>query len=502
MSTPLGEVLLAMDVGTSGARAIAFDLNGNQLLEVRRSYPMHSPHPGWAEQDGRTWRSAALSALAGALNRLGPKVQVLGISMTGQCPSVVPVDDHGEPVGPGLLYRDNRATEEAAAIREQFGEVNIHHRTGHLPAAFHIAPKILWLRRHAPDIFNHATHFLQPRDLATDGTHAAATLLFDLRRRCWDPDIFAALDLDHDLLPPIRPAWEVVGELRPALLRRFRLAGPIPVVLGGADSQTCAFGAGVIAPGPVSEMAGSSTCLNAAVEQPLDDVEITHYTHVIPGPFTTETGINTTGAAVEWLVRLIYSDRRGRPVAEDYARLDAEAGQIPPGSDGVIALPVLGDGERNDADLRAAIIGLSQRHDRAVLARAFLEGIAFAIRGQIDLLRRNGANVNELRLSGGDARLITWNQIKADVTGLPVVWVPGDAAVTGVAMLAGLGTGVYRGIDEAIARCVRLETRFEPNASTEMIYEDAYAAYQTLVKSSVVRYRAKRLTPTHRDTES
>ncbi|MGD0019137.1 MAG: FGGY family carbohydrate kinase [Candidatus Limnocylindrales bacterium] len=511
MAAP-GEVLLAIDVGTSGARAVAFDLDGHRLFEVRRGYPIVTPAPGWAEQDARLWRSAALGALGEVVRRLasggrtgavpgpasgtGPRFRIRAIGLTGQCPSVVPVDRHGEPLGPGLMYRDNRATAEAAELRELFGDARIHSLTGHLPAAFHIAPKMLWLRRHRPEIWTRDPLFLQPRDLAvealtgvvaTDGTHAAATLLYDLRAGRWSAEMLAALGIDPGALPPIRRSAEVIGELRPALVRRFGLAGPVPVVLGGADSQACALGAGVVEPGPVSEMAGSSTCLNSVVPEPLEELLITHYPHVIPGTFTTETGINTTGAAVAWLADLLYGGRAGRASGNDYMALDAEAAAAPAGADGVLALPVLGDGERTDADLRAAFTGLSQRHGRAILARAMLEGVAFAIRSQLELLCRAGARVTELRVSGGDTRLATWNRIKADVTNLPVRPIPGDAATTGVAMLAGLGAGVYRNLDEAIARCVRPDPPIEPSSAPRATYDQAFGAYTELATSKVVR---------------
>jgi sugar (pentulose or hexulose) kinase len=354
---------------------------------------------------------------------------------------------------------------------------------------------MLWLRRHRPDIWARDPLFLQPRDLAvealtgvaaTDGTHAAATLLYDLRAGCWSAEMLAALDIDAGAVPPVRRSAEVIGELRPALVRRFG-AGPVPVVLGGADSQACALGAGVVEPGPVSEMAGSSTCLNSVVREPLAELLITHYPHVILGTFTTETGINTTGAAVAWLADLLYGGRSGHASGPDYVALDAEAAAVPAGADGVLALPVLGDGERTDAELRAAFTGLSQRHGRAVLARAMLEGAAFAIRSQLELLRRAGAPVTELRVSGGDTRLATWNRIKADVTGLPVRPIPGDAATTGVAMLAGIGAGVYRDVNEAIARCVRPEPPIEPSAATRSTYDETYRAYEELAASAVVR---------------
>jgi|PersoiStandDraft_1058852.scaffolds.fasta_scaffold02293_3 xylulokinase len=506
MTSAPGEVLLAIDVGTSSARAVAFDLDGHRLLEARRRYSISTPQPGWAEQDARLWRSAALAALGEAIRRLNGMagrgttvaegaVRILAIGLTGQCPTVVPVDRRGEPLGPGLMYRDNRARAEAAELRDRFGDERIHALTGHLPAAFHIGPKMMWLRRHCPEIWASDPLFLQPRDLAalaltgeaaTDGTHAAATLLYDLRAGAWSDAMLGALDIDPRALPPIRAPGQVLGDLRPALVRRFGLPGTIPVILGGADSQACALGAGVVSPGPVSEMAGSSTCLNSVVREPLTELLITHYPHVIPGPYTTETGINTTGAAVGWLADLLYGRHGAHASGADYLALDAEAAAVPPGADGVLALPVLGDGERTNADLRAAFTGLSGRHGRAILARAMLEGAAFAIRGQLELLRNAGAPVTELRVSGGDTRLATWNRIKADVTGLPVRPIPGDAAATGVAMLAGLGAGVYRDVDEAIARCVRPDLAIEPSESARDIYDRAYQAYAELAGSAVV----------------
>jgi xylulokinase len=499
MSGALGDVLIAIDVGTSGARAVALDLDGRRIFEARRHYPILSPQPGWAEQDARLWRSAALAALGEAIRSIGadtgggPRVRAIGL--TGQCPTVVPVDGRGEPLGPGLMYRDNRASAEAAQMRERFGDARIHSLTGHLPAAFHIAPKMLWLRRHRPEIWARKPLFLQPRDLAalaltgvaaTEGTHAAATLLFDLRAGDWSAEMLAALELDPACVPAVVSSSHVIGELRPKLVRRFGLRAAVPVVIGGADSQACALGAGVVAPGPVSEMAGSSTCLNSVVREPLSELLITHYPHVVSGGFTTETGINTTGAAIGWLAALMYG-RGGRAAGRDFATLDAEVAEVPAGADGVLALPVLGDGERTDPDLRAAFTGLSARHGRAVLARAMLEGAAFAIRGQLELLGRAGAPATELRISGGDARLTTWNRIKADVTGLPVRAIPGDAATTGVAMLAGLGVGVYRDAGEAIARCVRPEPAIGPEPAAHVTYNRAYSSYQELAGSAVVR---------------
>jgi xylulokinase len=490
------DVLVAVDVGTSGARASAYDADGTFLAEARRAYPTSTPRRGWAEQDPRRWRSASLGALAALVRGLDAD-RVRAIALTGQCPTVMLADARGDAVSRGLIYRDNRATAEADAITARFGAAEFHRRTGHTPAPFHVVPKLLWLRTHEPDAFRRAVHALQPRDLvalaltgevATDGTHAAATLVFDLRRRAWDHELMTALDLPPSLFPPVRASWETLGSLRPRTASQVGLRAGVPVVLGGADSQACALGAGVVGVGPVSEMAGSSTCLNAVVAEPIPQPAVTHYPHVIPGPLTTETGINTTGAAVAWLADLLYGGR-GRATASAFARLDADAAAARAGADGLLSLPFLGDGERVDATLRGAFTGLSLRHDRGTLARALLEGTAFEIRAQLALLTECGVPVTELRVSGGDARLRSWNRIKADVTGVPVRVVAGDAAALGVAMLAGIGTGLYRDPAAAVARCTRTAEPIQPNAANRNVYDQAFEGYRALAASEHVRRR-------------
>ena len=301
------EVLIAVDVGTSGARASAFEASGAPLDEVRRSYPTYLPAEGWAEQDARRWRSAALSALGALVRSLGARGRVLAVAVTGQCPSVVPLDRHDRPLGPGLIYRDNRATAEADWMREKFGDAELHELTGHVPAAFHVAAKILWLRAHQPGVFAATRRFVQPTDYValgltgnatTDWSMAAATALLDLRARRWAPELLTGLGLDPAVLPAVVPSWSIAGDIRPELARRLGLPAGVPVVAGAGDSIACALGAGVTGAGPVSEMAGSSSCFNSVVAEPLPDQDVTHYPSITgPRGYVTEVGINKIGRA-------------------------------------------------------------------------------------------------------------------------------------------------------------------------------------------------------------
>src|SRR5690349_2840084 len=487
---PAAEVLVAVDVGTSGARASAFEVSGAPGPEVRRSYPTFLPAEGWAEQDAGHWRSAALSALGGLVRALGPRCRVRAVAVTGQCPSVVPLDRRGRAPRARPSYRDNRATAEADLMRERFGDRKLHELTGHVPAAFHVAAKIAWLRAHEPDVFAATRRYLQPTDYValaltgeatTDWSMAAATALLDQRARRWAPDLLASLDLDESAFPTIVPSWSIAGEIRPAVARRLGLPDGVPVVAGAGDSIACALGAGVTAAGPVSEMAGSSSCFNSVVAEPLPDLDVTHYPSITERQgYVTEVGINTTGEALDWLAMLFYAGAgpgSRAPRASDYARLEKAAAAAPPGAGGLVFAPVLGDGERDDPALRGAITGLSLRHDRGAVARAALEGIACSVRARLETLARASAPATELRVSGGAAGLAVWNQIKADVTGIPVERVAGDSTAAGAAMLAGLGAGIYRDAAEAVAAGYRPAGRAEPDPAHRARYDDPYARY-------------------------
>jgi len=470
-------LLVAIDVGTTGARAAAVDLKGTVVAEVRRPYPTDTPAPGWAEQDPLLWSERAVEALARLARRIPRPERVLGIGLTGQCPTVAPFDRRWRPTAPGMLYKDNRAVVEAHEMRERIGVEAMHRRTGHTAEAFHIGPKVLWLRRHRPDAFARTVRFLQPRDVvlrrltgrvATDESHAAATLFFDLRGRRWAEDLFAAFDLDPSLFPEALPPWETAARLPARVAREVGLRPGLPVVVGGADSQCVAYGAGVTDPGPVSEMAGASSCLNSSVAEPLADVRVTHYSHVVPDRFTTELGVNTTGAALDWAVsRLGYSDHaalaadaekfRGRWRRQAFAS-DRDRREAAP-----LFLPYLGDGDRDDASVRAAFVGLSTRHDRAALAYAVVEGVALGVRATLMVLQEAGSPLEELRAGGGGARTPLVGQLKADVLGRPVLHLDGDAAAIGTAMLAGAAAGIGDEARQAISLAVDRARRFEPD---------------------------------------
>jgi xylulokinase len=494
---PDGPLFAAIDAGTTGARACAVDLAGRIVHEARRPYPMSAPRPGWAEQDPRDWRERALESLA-ELTRMLQGAPLEAIGLTGQCPTVAPIGADGEPVGPGMLYRDNRATAEAAEMRARIGDAEMHARTGHLAEAFHVGPKVLWVRAHEPEVFRAAEHFAQPRDIvlraltgvsATDQTHASSTVFYDLRERDWAPALLDAFSLEPSAFPAVLAPWEQAGVVGPSVAARTGVAVGCPVVIGAADSQCAAFGSGVVEPGPISEMAGSSSCLNSIVEQPLADRRVTHYGHVIPDVFSTELGLNTTGGAVQWAVAKLGFD--------GYAAVEAAAGAVhdrlragragDPIAAAPLFLPYLGDGERDDVRLRAAFVGLSDRHGREELAYAVLEGVAFGVVETVAILIAAGSPCDELRVAGGGARLPALGAIKADALGVPVAHLDADTAPVGVALLAARTAGFGRESAAAVAAGLARAERFEPSARGREGLLARFARWSEVRASEAVR---------------
>jgi sugar (pentulose or hexulose) kinase len=494
-------LFLAIDVGTTGARASAVDLDGRVRHETRHPYPTQTPRPGWAEQDPRQWRDAALSALAELAGAAEVDARcVRAIGLTGQCPTVAPFGRDREPIGPGLLYRDNRATAEADEMRELIGDAALHRRTGHVPTAFHVGPKVMWLRRHQPDTFAGADRFMQPRDVvlhaltgvtATDETHANSTVLFDLRERSWSDELLDAVALDASVFPDVVAPWDEVAPLSRDVAIRAGLAPGCPVVIGAADSQCAAYGSGVAAPGPVSEMAGASSCLNSVIAEPSDDLRITHYSHVVPGWYSTELGVNVSGGALSWAV--------GALGMEDFDELESRASRVQaalaageatdPRAVAPLFLPYLGDGERDDPALRAGFIGLSDRHGRDELAYALLEGLAFGIAETVSVLRAAGSPLDELRVAGGGGRLATLGQIKADVLECPVRHLAADSAPVGVALLAATGAGYVDEAAAALAGNVERARRFAPGDRSAEAVRARYRWFLEVRDSDAVRLR-------------
>jgi xylulokinase len=452
--------LVGVDVGTTGLKALALSEDGAVVARTEEGYELSTPRPGWAEQDPEDWVRAARAAL----DRLGVEADRVGLS--GQMHGLVALDEDRRVLRPAILWNDQRTGAECAEIEDRIGLARLVELTGNRALPGFTAPKLLWLRHHEPDVFGRIAHVLLPKDyvrlrlfgeLVTDAADASGTLLFDVAGRRWSNDVLAALELPAEWLPPVMES---------------------PEVAGAGDQAAGAVGVGVHSPGPVSVVLGTSGVVFAPLEGfAADSRGSAHvFCHALPGRWHAMGVMLAAAGSLSWF-------RRAFAPGTPYDRLDAEAAAWEPGAEGLLFAPYLA-GERTphaDPAARGSFVGLSLRHDRGALARAVLEGVAYALRDCLEVVRRLGCAADVGRASGGGARSELWLRIVASVLGLPLQrTVVEEGAAYGAALLGGVAAGVYRDVPEAVAACIRVRDEIEPHPVWQRIYADGYERFRAL----------------------
>jgi xylulokinase len=468
------EALVGLDVGTTGVKALAVSPAGEVLARAEHGYPLSTPRPGWSEQDPEDWWRAAEAALA----EVGRGREVAAIGLSGQMHGLVALDAAGRPVRPAILWNDQRTGAECSEIEERVGLDRLIGLTGNRALTGFTAPKLLWLRRHEPDAYGRIRHVLLPKDYVrlrltgervTDVADASGTLLLDVAARRWSDAVLDALDLPREWLPDaLLESPEVSG----------RTADGIPVAAGAGDQPAAALGVGIDRPGRLSVVLGTSGVVLAVLPgyRPEPQARVHVFCHAVPERWQAMGVMLSAAGSLQW-----FHDTLAPGVPFD-ALLD-EAAAWPPGAEGLLFLPYLA-GERTphaDPDARGAFTGLQLRHDRGALVRAVLEGVAFGLRDSLDLLRDLGVAADVGRASGGGARSRRWLGIVASVLGLPLeLTAVEEGSAFGAALLAGVAGGVFAGVEEAVAACVRVRETVEPDPAAAHVYDELQPAYRAL----------------------
>ena len=353
------------------------------------------------------------------------------------------------------------------------------------------APKLLWVRDEEPRLFDRVGTVLLPKDYirllmtgekATEPSDAAGTLLFDVRRGRWSEEMVAALQLDPAMLPTVRGSASVTGRLTPDAGEAFGLRHGTPVVGGGADNAAAAVGSGVVGQGTMQTSIGTSGAVVAPIGRPRVDpgMRIHSFNHAVEETWYLMGVVLSAGAALAWF-RSALAGPEGSPPT--YDELVAEAADTPPGADGLTFLPYL-SGERTphaDSNARGVFAGMHAGHGRGHMVRAVLEGVTFALRDSLELMRRLRVDAEEAVAVGGGARSTVWRQMQADVLGVPVVTVgPSGGAPYGAAVLAAAGSGGFASVEEACRAWIRPLDRVEPDPRAAEAYGRAYERYRRL----------------------
>jgi xylulokinase len=475
--------LVGLDVGTSGARAVAVDEAGNVVAEASSEYPLLSPRPGWTEQEPADWWEGAKAALGEVAAEVGG--DVAGIGLTGQMHGSVFLDSADEVIRPALLWNDQRTGRQCEEITAAVGAERLIRIAGNPALTGFQAPKVVWLREEEPENFARVARVLLPKDYvrllltgeyATDASDASGTLFLDVEGRDWSREILAALEVPPEWMPKVHEGPENTGGLRDEVAAELGLPSGIPVAAGGGDNAAAAVGTGIVAPGLLGSSVGTSGVLFANTEgfTPDPSGRLHAFCHAVPGAYHLMAVTLSAGGSLSWWRDV---------VGGDFDDLVGAASKVPPGAEGLIFLPYL-SGERTphlDPGARGAFFGLTARHGQAHMTRAVMEGVVFSLRDGLEIMRGLGVPVEDVRATGGGARSALWRGLQADVYGEPIRRTAADEGPAyGAALLAGVAAGTYADVGEA-SSVVRLrEEVTEPDPERSKVYEEHYEVYRSL----------------------
>jgi len=480
---------LGIDIGTGGSRALLVDERG----VVRAGYTaphedMRMERPLWAEQRPENWWDAAVDAIRGVLAQAGVAgSEVKGIGLSGQMHGLVILDEGGAVIRPSLIWCDQRSQPQVDAVNARIGRENVLRYIANPVLTGFTLPKLLWVRDHEPRNFARVRKMLLPKDyvrfrltgeFASEVSDASGTAVFDVVNRRWSFEMMDGLGLDRAILPTCYESSEVSGTITPLVAELTGLAAGTPVVGGGGDQASSAVGNGIVEPGIVSCTLGTSGVVFAHMDQVAYDPagRVHTFCHAVRDKWHVMGVTQGAGLSLQWF-------RNQLAPGTDYDSLTAEAAQSPAGAQGLFWLPYL-MGERTphlDATARGGWIGLTNRHTRADLIRAVIEGVSYSQRDCLDIVAGLGVPLSSVRASGGGARSAFWRQLLADILGSRVVTLETqEGSAYGAALLALAGTGAYGSVPEVCRNAIRETESVSPRAAETAYYAKAHGVYQAL----------------------
>ena len=487
-------MLMGIDVGTTGTKAILTDENGVLLSESYKGYRIYSEKSGYAEQNAEDWWDAVVYTVRDCTKDLKDKTEIKAIALSTQGGSMVPVDKAGRPLSRAAVWMDTRGESQAAALLSGKEKDYYYCKTGWKLSNGLNLIQIQWIKDNDPRLFEKVYKFISTVEYVncrlvgqpvTDPSNAGMTQLFNILDKKWDADILADLGLKADRLGDIAESGTALGKLRPEAAKELGIPEGTKVVSGGHDQYCAALGAGAVESGEILLSTGTAWVLAAVLDCPVFD-PVTYFApgnHVVPGKWGALATVPTAGVAMEWY-RNNLGLRQGLEEnllrVEEFAKIDRKAAEKGPGADGVMFYPHFTGSSCPtwSAKSRAAILGLELHHDRYHIARAVMEGVVFDINWMLGVLAAKGLETSSLKVVGGAAASGLWLQIIADVTGLPVQASHAkNAACIGAAILAGKGAGIYQSCEEGFQRLVKAESAIRPDPARHKTYTGLFQLY-------------------------
>ena len=487
-------ISIGIDVGTSGTKALAINPRGEILAEASAGYPCHHPKPLWSEQDPEDWWQATVKVVRVVVKQAKLKpAEVAAIGLSGQMHGSVFLDKKNKVIRPALLWNDQRTEAECDEIEQRAGgRKRLIKMVANPALTGFTAPKILWLRNHERRNFAKTAKVLLPKDeirrrltgeFATEVSDASGTLLLDVVKRRWSKSLLTKLDIDPNLLPTCYESEEVTGTLTAAAAKKLGLSTNCVVVGGAGDCAAGAVGNGIVKKGLLNTSLGTSGVVFAHSDEPqFDPLGRLHtFCHAVRGKWHLMGVTLTAAGALQWFHNEIVT--AGVSGKSAYKQITKEAQKVAVGSEGLQFLPYLA-GERTphlDPNARGALVGITLKHGRGHVTRAIMEGVTMALRDSYAIMQDLGVPVRQIRASGGGAKNPFWRQMQADVFGKPVMaMVADEGAAYGVALLAAVGAGEFKNIEEACNATIKTADQLKPNAKARKVYDRAFPVFQSL----------------------
>ena len=490
--------LLGIDIGTSGTKTVLFDEQGNTVASATWEYPLSQPHVGWAEQDPADWWKASYGSIAEVVKKSGVNPRdIKGMGLSGQMHGMVLLDGGNRVLRPAIIWCDQRTQPECDEITERVGAARLIELTANPALTGFTACKVVWVKNHQPEIFEKTRKVLLPKDYvrfmltgeyATEVSDASGMQFLDVARRQWSREVLDKLGIPYEWMPRVYESFEISGKLTRQAAELTGLWEGMPVAGGGGDQAAGAVGNGIVRPGVISSTIGTSGVVFAHMDTLSIDPKgrLQAFCHAVPGAWHVMGVTQSAGLSLQWFrnefcaMEKAVAERIGTDV---YSLMAAEAEQAAVGCNGLIYLPYL-MGERAphlDPLARGVFFGLSSRHRRQDMVRAVMEGVSYSLWDCISIIRELGVSSSEVRASGGGGRSPLWRQMQADMFETDIVTInSSEGGALGVALLAGVGVGMWKSVPEACDATIKVVSRQQAIEENTAMYKQYYTVYRNL----------------------
>lgn len=494
--------LIGIDIGTSGTKTAVYSESGEKITSHTAEYPMYQPQNGWAEQEPADWWNATLAGISAVMAKSGLKPDDIGgIGLSGQMHGLVMLDGDGNVLRRSIIWCDQRTVEECAEIETLVGgRKRLVEITANPALTGFTASKIMWVKKHEPEIYDKCRHILLPKDyirymltgeFATEVSDASGMQLLDVPKRCWSREVCDALGIDMSLLAKVYESPEVTGIVRPEVAEAVGIGRRVPVVGGAGDNAASAVGTGTVREGRAFVTIGTSGVVFAHSDKvKIDERGRVHtFCCAVPNSWHVMGVTQAAGLSLKWFVENFCSPEIEKAAAfgvDKYCVTDDEASKSVIGANRLLYLPYL-MGERTphlSSVCRGSFVGLSAMHTRRDMLRAVMEGVTYSLRDCLSVFDEMGIHPTELTACGGGGKSPFWRQMMADVfnrrISLPNT---NEGASLGAALLAGVGCGAFSSVPEACDAVISPERVSEPVAENTAVYEKFYGLYDSLYKN-------------------